>query len=435
MVRKFHPRAGRYIQQPTGYQAFIPASIPPEPALRFDPELVTAISKAELALGRLDGAAQILPNPDLFVLMYVRKEAVLSSQIEGTQASLVDVLQFEAALEDGKPQDSEEVSNYVGAMNYGLRRLRDFPISLRLIREIHAELLSGVRGSERNPGEFRTSQNWIGPSGCTLNDAQFVPPPPHEMMEALDNLERFLHAPIPMPQLMKAGIAHAQFETIHPFLDGNGRVGRLLITFLLCQQGILQYPLLYLSHYFKQHRSEYYERLQSIRESGDWEGWLKFFLKGVDEVSQEAAATAKQIVRLREEHREHRPKCASSRRRKGPPAPRDALPSPDRVGETSRCGREAHVCERERFDRAIRRTRYSHRDERPATQSPLQLRTLPGPVQAGDGAVVSFPTGPPWPSSRTASSNTSPPLPARPACCPSCGPPACTRSRRARAAP
>ena len=303
MVRKFHPRAGRYIQQPTGYQAFIPASIPPEPALRFDPELVTAISKAELALGRLDGAAQILPNPDLFVLMYVRKEAVLSSQIEGTQASLVDVLQFEAALEDGKPQDSEEVSNYVGAMNYGLRRLRDFPISLRLIREIHAELLSGVRGSERNPGEFRTSQNWIGPSGCTLNDAQFVPPPPHEMMEALDNLERFLHAPIPMPQLMKAGIAHAQFETIHPFLDGNGRVGRLLITFLLCQQGILQYPLLYLSHYFKQHRSEYYERLQSIRESGDWEGWLKFFLKGVDEVSQEAAATAKQIVRLREEHR------------------------------------------------------------------------------------------------------------------------------------
>jgi Fic family protein len=304
MVRKFHPRAGRYIQQPTGYQAFIPASIPPEPALQIDPELFTAMSKAELALGRLDGAAQILPNPDLFVLMYVTKEAVLSSQIEGTQASLVDVLQFEAAMEHGKPQDLEEVSNYVGAMNYGLRRLRDFPISLRLIREIHAELLSGARGSDRNPGEFRTSQNWIGPSGCTLNDAQFVPPPPHEMMAALDNLEKFLHAPLPMPQLMKAGIAHAQFETVHPFLDGNGRVGRLLITFLLCQHGILQYPLLYLSHYFKQHRSEYYGRLQSVRENGDWEGWLKFFLKGVDEVSQEAAATAKQIVRLREEHRE-----------------------------------------------------------------------------------------------------------------------------------
>jgi Fic family protein len=304
MARQSHPRAGRYIQQPTGYQAFIPASIPPEPALQFDSELVTAISKAELALGRLDGAAQILPNPDLFVLMYVRKEAVLSSQIEGTQASLVDVLQFEAAMEDGKPRDMEEVINYVGAMNYGLRRLRDFPISLRLIREIHAALLSGVRGSDRNPGEFRTFQNWIGPSGCTLNDAEFVPPPPHQMMQALDNLERFLHASIPMPQLMKAGIAHAQFETIHPFLDGNGRVGRLLITFLLCQQGILQYPLLYLSHYFKQHRSEYYELLQSIRESGDWESWLKFFLKGVDEVSQEAAATAKQIVRLREEHRE-----------------------------------------------------------------------------------------------------------------------------------
>lgn len=317
MARKFHPRAGRYIQQPTGYQAFIPASIPPEPDLQIDSELVMAVSKAELALGRLDGAAQILPNPDLFVLMYVRKEAVLSSQIEGTQASLVDVLQFEAAMGDGKPRDLEEVSNYVGAMNYGLRRLRDFPISLRLIREIHAELLSGVRGSNHNPGEFRTSQNWIGPSGCTLNDAQFVPPPPHEMMEALDNLERFLHATMPLPQLMKAGIAHAQFETIHPFLDGNGRVGRLLITFLLCQQGILQYPLLYLSHYFKQHRSEYYERLQSVRENGDWEGWLKFFLKGVDEVSQEAAATAKQIVGLRERHRETVQKTLSRGAAKG----------------------------------------------------------------------------------------------------------------------
>ncbi|MGE5648513.1 MAG: Fic family protein [Acidobacteriota bacterium] len=305
MPRKSHPRSGRYIQQPTGYEAFIPAEIPPDPPVHISSELLAATSSAKWALGRLDGSTEILPNPDLFIFMYVRKEAVLSSQIEGTQASLVDVLQFEAAaMDDGNPQDIEEVVNYVNAMNYGLERRQTFPLSLRLIREIHAKLLAGVRGSDRHPGEFRTTQNWIGPAGCTLADALFVPPPPHEMMRALDNLEKFLHDSSPMPQLMKAGIAHAQFETIHPFLDGNGRMGRLLITFLLCQKGILQHPLLYLSHYFKLHRSEYYDRLQAVREQGDWEGWLQFFLAGVYEVAQEATDTARQIVNLREKHRD-----------------------------------------------------------------------------------------------------------------------------------
>lgn len=265
----------------------------------------TLLSRADRALGRLDGATEALPNPDLFVLMYVRKEAVLSSQIEGTQASLIDVLEFEAApVRDGRFQDVEEVVNYTAAMNHGLMRLNELPLSLRLIREIHAKLLSGVRGSERSPGEFRQTQNWIGPAGCTLQDAMFVPPPPHEMSICLGELEVFLYDNTPMPHLLKAGIAHAQFETIHPFLDGNGRIGRLLITFLLCQQGILSRPLLYLSQYFKQHRSEYYDRLQAVRDNGNWEGWLKFFLRGVYEVAQQATATARQIVNMREQHRQ-----------------------------------------------------------------------------------------------------------------------------------
>jgi Fic family protein len=297
-------RAGQYVTQLTGYRAFIPATLPPNPAVTMDQEMWTLLSKADRALGRLDGATEALPNPDLFVLMYVRKEAVLSSQIEGTQASLVDVLEFEAApVRGGRFQDVEEVANYVAAMNYGLERLKELPLSLRLIREIHSKLLSGVRGSERSPGDFRETQNWIGPGGSALKDATFVPPPPHEMKICLGQLETFLHDTAPVPHLIKAGLAHAQFETIHPFLDGNGRVGRLLITFLLCQQGILSRPLLYLSHYFKQHRAEYYERLQSIRDTGNWEGWLKFFLRGVHEVAQQATATAREIVNMREKHR------------------------------------------------------------------------------------------------------------------------------------
>jgi Fic family protein len=236
--------------------------------------------------------------------MYIRKEAVLSSQIEGTQASLMDVLEFEASSATATaPGDVGDVVNYLSAMKYGLERLKVLPLSLRLIREIHAKLLEGVRGGERTPGEFRRSQNWIGPAGCALQNAAFVPPPPGEMETALADLEIFLHSDAQIPYLIKAGLAHAQFETIHPFLDGNGRVGRLLIAFLMCQENILQRPLLYISYYFKQHRTEYYSRLQAVRDEGDWEGWLKFFLRGVYEVAQEATATARRVLNLREEHR------------------------------------------------------------------------------------------------------------------------------------
>jgi len=303
MVSAF--RTGQYIEQLEGYKAFIPSPLPPTPQIIMDQEMWNLLSQADRALGRLDGATDALPNPDLFVFMYVRKEAVLSSQIEGTQASLIDVLEFESkALEPDNPQEVAEVVNYIGAINYGLERLKDLPVSLRLIREIHQELMQGVRGAERSPGEFRRSQNWIGAGGCSLAEASYVPPPPHEMLQSLDNLEKFLHSPQPMPTLIKVGLAHAQFETIHPFLDGNGRTGRLLITFLLCEQNILQRPLLYISYYFKKYRAEYYDRLQAVRDSGNWEGWLKFFLRGVYEVAQEAAATARKIVNLKEEHRQ-----------------------------------------------------------------------------------------------------------------------------------
>ena len=262
------------------------------------------LSLADRALGRLDGSIQTLPNPDLFVFMYVRKEAVLSSQIEGTQSSLQDLLAAEARiLSPDAPKDVDEVVNYVVAMNYGLDRLRQLPVSIRLIREIHKLLLHGVRGARLTPGELRTSQNWIGAGGCTLNEATFVPPPPHEVPTSLGALETFLHSESDLPQLVQIGLAHAQFETIHPFLDGNGRIGRLLITFLLCQREILLKPVLYLSHFFKEHRTEYYEHLQAIRDHGHWEQWLAFFLRGIASVSREATETARCILALREEHR------------------------------------------------------------------------------------------------------------------------------------
>lgn len=298
-------RAGRYIRQSTGYSAFIPSPLPPEPQVAFDDELHKLLSDADRALGRLDGSIQTLPNPGLFVFMYVRKEAVLSSQIEGTQSSLNDILKVEAQVFDpNKPEDVNEVLNYVNAMNYGLERLSTLPISIRLIREIHERLMSGVRGKESRPGELRTTQNWIGPSGCLLAEATFIPPPPADVIPALGELERFMHAKDDLPALVKVGLVHAQFETIHPFLDGNGRVGRLLISFLLCEGKILMKPVLYLSHYFKENREEYYGRLQKVRDHGDWEGWLKFFLRGVREVSVEATETARRIVDLRERHRE-----------------------------------------------------------------------------------------------------------------------------------
>jgi len=296
-------RSGQLIQQPEGYRAFIPASVPPSPPIEMDLELLETLSRADRALGRLDGVATVVPNPDLFVAMYVRHEAVLSSQIEGTQSTLEDVLEFEAeGSKDRQPRDVEEVVNYVNALNFGLNRLNDLPLSLRLIREIHEKLLSGVRGAERNPGEFRDSQNWIGPSGCTLATATFVPPPAHEVPAALGDLEKFLHEPHGLPPLIQCGIAHAQFETIHPFLDGNGRVGRLLITLLLCEREILQRPLLYLSLYLKRNRAEYYDRLMAVRLNGDWEGWLKFFLRGVYEVSQLATETARAVLQLRDDN-------------------------------------------------------------------------------------------------------------------------------------
>ena len=297
-------RAGRYIRQATGYRAFIPAALPPTPPVQISGGIQRLLSEADRALGRLDGSIQTLPNPDLFVFMYVRKEAVLSSQIEGTQSSLNDLLAAEASiLSPEQPKDVDEVINYVRAMNYGLARLHELPLSVRLIREIHAELLRGVRGALLTPGELRRSQNWIGPSGCTLMDAAFVPPPPEEVPSALSDMERFLHTPTDLPALLQIGLAHVQFETIHPFLDGNGRVGRLLIAFFLCERGILQKPVLYLSHYFKKHRTAYYEHLQAVRDTGDWERWLIFFLRGVIEVSGQATETARRILALREEHR------------------------------------------------------------------------------------------------------------------------------------
>jgi len=297
-------RAGVYVLQPAGYRSFRPAPLPPDPPIALTAELQEALSRADRALGRLDGSIETLPNADLFVYMYVRREAVLSSQIEGTQSSLRDVLAAEAALlSPDTPADVDEVVNYVAAMNHGLARLADLPVSVRLIREIHEVLLRGVRGSHLAPGTIRTSQNWIGPAGATIATATFVPPHPSDVPAALSDLERFLHSDDPLPLLVRVGLAHAQFETIHPFLDGNGRVGRLLITFLLCEQRALVKPVLYLSYFFKKHRQEYYDRLQAIRDAGEWEPWLLFFLRGVEEVSTQSTETARRILALREEHR------------------------------------------------------------------------------------------------------------------------------------
>ena len=298
-------RAGRYIQQPTGYRAFMPEPLPPNPPITWDGEMQRLLSDADRDLARLDALATLLPNPDLFVAMYVKQEAVLSSQIEGTQSTLEDVLAFEAEhATDREPHDVAEVVNYVRAMNYGIRRLDELPLSLRLIKEIHAELMRGVRGQERTPGEFRTSQNWIGAAGANLSNAAFVPPPAYALMDKLGAFERFIHEHThDVPVLVRCALAHAQFETIHPFLDGNGRVGRLLITFMLVEAKALSLPLLYLSIYLKANRSEYYDRLMNVRLQGDWEGWVKFFLRGVSETARLASDTGRDIIRLRDAHR------------------------------------------------------------------------------------------------------------------------------------
>ena len=284
-------------------EAFIPPPLPPAPPVRMD-RLNSLLESANLALGRLDGMTSILPDTDLFLYMYVRKEALLSSQIEGTQSSLSELLLFERAELPGVTLDDvQDVANYVAAMDHVLARIREgFPISLRLIREIHEKLLSKGRGSKRQPGEFRRSQNWIG--GSRPGNAVFVPPPPGQVPDLMSDLEKFIHADTPeIPALIKAGLVHVQFETIHPFLDGNGRLGRLLITFLLCTQGILKEPILYLSLYLKTHRQTYYDLLQRVRERGDWEAWLAFFLEGIAETSRQAADAALELHDLFEADR------------------------------------------------------------------------------------------------------------------------------------
>jgi Fic family protein len=296
-------------------RAFVPLPLPPVPTVAFEGQLQRALEVAVLAVGRLDGVSSLLPDKALFLYSYVRKEAVLSSQIEGTQSSLSDLLLFELEELPGVPLDDVvEVSNYVAALDHGLARLREgFPLSNRLIREIHGVLLSRGRGSGKDPGEFRRSQNWIG--GARPGTASFVPPPQDAVPDCMGALERFLHAEDDgLPVLARAGLAHVQFETIHPFLDGNGRVGRLLITFLLCHAGVLRDPLLYLSLYLKQHRQEYYALLDHVRREGDWEAWLSFFLEGVRVTADGAIETAQRLAAM---FRDDRARIESSGRRAG----------------------------------------------------------------------------------------------------------------------
>jgi Fic family protein len=295
---------GRVIQTAQGYAAFIPAPLPP--ALVYDDDLVLALSRADAVLSELSGLGRHLPNPHLLIAPYVRREAVLSSRIEGTKASLSDLLLDEMEhTPSARPEDDDvrEVRNYVGALEYGIKRLRSFPLSLRLVRELHARLMKGVRGERATPGEFRRSQNWIGPSGSTPATAPYVPPPPEPMQEALAEWERFLHEREKFPDLIQCALIHEQFEAIHPFLDGNGRVGRLLITLFLIERGRLSQPLLYLSAYIEAHRQDYYDLLQRVRTDGDWMAWLRFFIMGVAETAGEAVQHAGRLMDLREKFR------------------------------------------------------------------------------------------------------------------------------------
>ena len=300
-IKRTETRLGKHISTTVvgeRVEAFVPPALPPVPPVDMD-ELHGLHDAANRAVGQLNGVASILPDAPLFLYMYVRKEALLSSQIESTQSSLSDLLLYEDDEIPGVPiDDVQEVSNYVAAMTHGLKRLKaGFPLSLRLIRELHEILLSGSRGSSKQPGEFRRSQNWIG--GTRPGNAQFVPPPPEYVLDCMSDLEKFIHAETPkIPILVKAGLVHVQFETIHPFLDGNGRVGRLLITLMLCVEGILKDPILYLSLFFKTHRRLYYDMLEDVREEGGWEKWLAFFLEGIAETSLQASNTAREIIAL-----------------------------------------------------------------------------------------------------------------------------------------
>lgn len=287
--------AGQIIRHPNGYWAFIPTPLPPK--LNWSGSLVSLLADAERNLSKLASLGGVLPSHHLLARSFVRREAVVSSRIEGTRASLADLYTYESAQLSFLEPDSDvgEVYNYVRAMDYGLERLKDLPISLRLIREVHTHLMEGVRGEHLTPGEFRRSQNWIGPAGCTLENAPYVPPPVDEMLLALDQLEKFIHAQSDLPALVRTGMIHYQFEAIHPFLDGNGRIGRLLVILLLCEWGLLPQPLLYLSAYFDANRQEYYDRLLQVSQQGNWEGWLNFFLFGV---SVQALDAVKRVTRL-----------------------------------------------------------------------------------------------------------------------------------------
>jgi len=296
---------GRLVKTSQGYWSFFVNPLPPE--LAWSGALVTLHSEAERELARLALAGGDFPHPYIMTRPFIRNEAVISSRIEGTQATLEDLYSYEVEqmsfLEPAS--DAREVYNYVRALDHGLERVKTLPISLHLIRELHAQLMEGVRGEIMTPGEFRRSQNWIGPAGCTLETATYVPPPVEEMHMALDALEKFIHAPSDLPALTRLGLIHYQFEAIHPFLDGNGRVGRLLISLLLCQWGLLPRPVLYLSAYFERNRSEYYERLLAISRSGEWEAWLRFFLTGVRDQSREAAIRVQNLQQLRQRYRRH----------------------------------------------------------------------------------------------------------------------------------
>ena len=302
--KDFHaPTAGKVIRTPTGYRAFVPATLPP--TLKYDTQLVLSLSRADAALSELSGLGRHLPNPHLLIAPYVRREAVLSSRIEGTKASLSDLLidEMEHPKHRSEDDDVREVRNYVAAMEHGLHRLEKFPLSLRLVREIHARLMKGVRGDRATPGEFRRSQNWIGPPGSTIETAAYVPPLPEHMNDLLADWEGFLHERGTFPDLIQCAIMHEQFEAIHPFLDGNGRLGRLLITLFLIERKRLAQPLLYLSAFIEAHRQDYYDLLQRVRTDGDWNSWIHFFLVGVAEIARESVGQAGRLMDLREKFR------------------------------------------------------------------------------------------------------------------------------------
>ncbi len=296
-------QAGRLVKAAGGYWAFVPTPLPPQ--VDYSSELVLLLSKADAALSELSGLGRHLPNPHLLITPYVRREAVLSSRIEGTKTNLSELLldEVQPGVVERDPDDVREVRNYVRALDRGIRDLCKLPLSLRLVRQLHAQLMKGVRGERATPGEFRRSQNWVGPRGSTPSTATYVPPPPDEMMKALSDWECFLHQRGQIPDLVQCALMHEQFEAIHPFLDGNGRVGRLLITLFLIERRRLSQPLLYLSAYIEANRQEYYERLQAIRTRGDWSGWIRYFLLGVEETSREAVQRAGQLMTLREQYR------------------------------------------------------------------------------------------------------------------------------------